>query len=126
MEIDKKGGVGNLSCKVCSQQFQCAINCECCASYALAIAATDRIIDLSAAVDVYSEWVDACDTVAKDDGEEAVNNFAPARVPVAGRPSVGRPRDEVDDDDDEHDEILDNEDGLGGYGGEGVVADDEY
>ncbi|TVY93630.1 Transcription elongation factor 1-like protein, partial [Lachnellula willkommii] len=106
VEIDKKGGVGNLSCKVCSQQFQCAINY------------------LSAAVDVYSEWVDACDTVAKDDGEEGGGSFAPARAPVAGRPTVGNTRDE--DDDDEHDDIIDDEDGLGGYGGHGVVADDEY
>ncbi|TVY44677.1 Transcription elongation factor 1-like protein, partial [Lachnellula subtilissima] len=106
VEIDKKGGVGNLSCKVCSQQFQCAINY------------------LSAAVDVYSEWVDACDTVAKDDGEEGGGSFAPARAPVASRPSVGNTRDE--DDDDDHDDIIDDEDGLGGYGGHGVVADDEY
>ncbi|TVY85191.1 Transcription elongation factor 1-like protein [Lachnellula suecica] len=107
VDIDKKGGVGNLSCKVCSQQFQCAINY------------------LSAAVDVYSEWVDACDTVAKDDGEEGGGgSFAPARAPVAGRPSARKARD--DDEDDEHDEILDNEDGLGGYGGQGVVGDDEY
>ena len=25
--------------------------------------------DLSAAVDVYSDWIDACDAVAKDDGD---------------------------------------------------------
>lgn len=82
------------------------------------------VTDLSAAVDVYSEWVDACDTVAKDDGEEGGGSFAPARAPVAGRPTVGNTRDEEDDDD--HDDIIDDEDGLGGYGGHGVVADDEY
>ncbi|KAL2753937.1 hypothetical protein ACRALDRAFT_1062917 [Sodiomyces alcalophilus JCM 7366] len=40
-KVDKKSGVGTLSCKVCGQSFQCSINY------------------LSAPVDVYSEWVDA-------------------------------------------------------------------
>lgn len=45
-------------------------------------------------------------------------------MPVAGGRSRARPRDEEDDDD-----IIDDadaDDDLGGYGGEGVVADDEY
>ncbi|KAK0728007.1 transcription elongation factor Elf1 like-domain-containing protein [Lasiosphaeria miniovina] len=41
VKLDKKAGVGTLDCKTCSQKFQCGINY------------------LSAAVDVYSEWVDA-------------------------------------------------------------------
>ncbi|KAM0324211.1 hypothetical protein ACHAQA_008405 [Verticillium albo-atrum] len=45
-KVDKKSGVGNLSCKVCGQTFQCSINY------------------LSAPVDVYSEWVDAADHVS--------------------------------------------------------------
>jgi transcription elongation factor Elf1 len=32
----------------------------------LGIFADSFILDLSAAVDVYSDWVDACDTVAKE------------------------------------------------------------
>ncbi|KAG8532018.1 uncharacterized protein KY384_003654 [Bacidia gigantensis] len=48
VKIDKKGGVGELSCKVCGQQFQTGINY------------------LSQAVDVYSDWIDACDAVAKE------------------------------------------------------------
>lgn len=75
---------------------------------------------------MYSEWVDACDTVAKDHGEEGLGGYAPERAPVAGRLSVGKRVEDDDDDDDERDEILDDEDGLGGYGGEGIVADDEY
>ncbi|POS88041.1 Elf1-domain-containing protein, partial [Erysiphe pulchra] len=51
VKLDKKSGVGQLNCKICNQQFQCAVNY------------------LSAAVDVYSDWVDACDAVAKIDGE---------------------------------------------------------
>ncbi|QKX60806.1 uncharacterized protein TRUGW13939_07952 [Talaromyces rugulosus] len=47
VKLDKKLGLGNLSCKVCGQRFQSGINY------------------LSAAVDVYSDWVDACDSVAK-------------------------------------------------------------
>ncbi|KAH8598041.1 transcription elongation factor Elf1 like-domain-containing protein [Bisporella sp. PMI_857] len=106
VKIDKKAGVGQLSCKVCNQQYQCAVNY------------------LSAAVDVYSDWVDACDAVAKEDG--AQNNggsYAPSRAQASGgRSAVGRQRDDEDDDD----IIDDDDDGAGGYGGEGIVADDEY
>ncbi|RDL35097.1 Uncharacterized protein BP5553_07028 [Venustampulla echinocandica] len=106
VKLDKKAGVGQLSCKVCSQQFQCSVNY------------------LSAAVDVYSDWVDACDAVAKEGGEEYGGDLAPARAPAAGRLSQGRPKDEEEDDND--DDILDDEDGLGGgYRGNGIVADDE-
>lgn len=52
VSLNKKAGVGHLSCAVCGQTFQCAINY------------------LSAAVDVYSEWVDAADMVAKDDEDK--------------------------------------------------------
>ncbi|KAJ5855721.1 Zinc finger protein [Penicillium soppii] len=48
VKLDKKLGLGDLSCKVCGQKFQTGINY------------------LSASVDVYSDWVDACDSVAKD------------------------------------------------------------
>ena len=76
-------------------------------------------VDLSAAVDVYSDWVDACDAVAKEDGEERAGDIAPSRIPT-GRPKA-RDRSEEEDD-----IIDDGSDGMGGYGGEGVVADDEY
>ena len=45
--MDKKSGVGELSCKVCGQKFQSPINY------------------LSAHVDVYSDWIDACESVAQ-------------------------------------------------------------
>ncbi|PVI02766.1 Elf1-domain-containing protein [Periconia macrospinosa] len=48
VSIEKKSGVGNLQCKVCGQTFQTNINY------------------LSAPVDVYADWVDACDAVAKE------------------------------------------------------------
>ncbi|CAK3832515.1 related to ELF1  len=50
VKIDKKGGVGNLNCKSCGQTFQTGVNY------------------LSQAVDVYADWIDACDAVAKDSG----------------------------------------------------------
>jgi len=107
VKIDKKSGVGQLSCKVCDQKFQCAINY------------------LSAAVDVYSDWVDACDSVAREGAEDGEHSF---QRPAAHRslgpvPSSGG---RIADDDDNDNDIIDDDDGLGGYGGEGVVADDEY
>ena len=83
--------------------------------------------DLSAAVDVYADWVDACDAVAKEHGEaQGGAGLASSRPVVAG----GRiPRPGEDDEEDNIDDLIDDADvedeGLGGYGGEGVVADDE-
>lgn len=68
VKLDKKLGLGDLSCKVCGQKFQTGINCRAPSFYRLccSLVLTDFISDLSAAVDVYSDWVDACDAVAKD------------------------------------------------------------
>jgi len=82
VKLDKKLGTGELSCKVCGQHFQTGINY------------------LSAAVDVYSDWIDACDAVAKD----AVGRDQPA--PSNGRKGseVGAGRDDdlgIDDDEDD-------------------------
>lgn len=41
VKLDKKAGVGHLSCAVCGQHFQC------------------RIDALMESIDVYCEWVDA-------------------------------------------------------------------
>ncbi|KAK4110713.1 transcription elongation factor [Canariomyces notabilis] len=90
VKLEKKAGIGYLECKVCGQRFQCGINY------------------LSAAVDVYSEWVDAADAVA----QEAATQSAPSRLP-SGRAMTSSRRIEEDDDD-------------RGYEGEGIVADDEY
>jgi transcription elongation factor Elf1 len=48
VKIDKKAGVGTLQCKVCGQTFQTPTHY------------------LSAPVDVYSDWVDACENVAQE------------------------------------------------------------
>ncbi|PGH16904.1 hypothetical protein AJ80_05048 [Polytolypa hystricis UAMH7299] len=67
VKLDKKLGLGNLSCKICGQRFQTGINY------------------LSAAVDVYSDWIDACDAVAKDtvDRDEDFESPRPAERPTA-------------------------------------------
>lgn len=63
MSLDKKGGVGLLDCNVCGQNFQCGINCTCLTSGPLAHYFQHYLhafsSDLSEAVDVYGEWVDA-------------------------------------------------------------------
>lgn len=66
-------------------------------------------------MDVYSDWVDACDAVAKD-GEGVARDYAPPRVTAPGRPAAVKARDGADDDED--DDIINDEDGFGGgYGG---------
>lgn len=78
-------------------------------------------LDLSAPVDVYAEWVDACDSVAKTDPQEPSSRYsAPQRAQLRQENSRTNEDDGIiDDEDDDHD--------AGGYGGEddGVVADDD-
>jgi transcription elongation factor Elf1 len=65
--------------------------------------------DLSAAVDVYGEWVDAAEEVAKDGGSTTVRDYAEASR------GTRKDRDTANNSDDGHQ-----------YSGEGIVADDEY
>merc|ERR1712169_157171 len=88
VKLDKKAGVGQLDCRICGQKFQCAVNY------------------LSAAVDVYGEWVDAADAVAKED--------AAANDGYTGTARQRRPRLAGGDDED-----------AGGYDGDGIVGDDD-
>ncbi|ODV83371.1 hypothetical protein CANARDRAFT_29998 [[Candida] arabinofermentans NRRL YB-2248] len=46
--LDKKVSIGTLKCKVCGQSFQSPIN------------------SLSQPIDIYSDWVDACEAVAEE------------------------------------------------------------
>ncbi|KAF4974008.1 hypothetical protein FZEAL_9052 [Fusarium zealandicum] len=95
VKLDKKAGVGQLDCRVCGQKFQCAVNY------------------LSAAVDVYGEWVDAADAVAKEDNADA-GYTGSSRAAGSGRAAGGRSAVEDDEDDRR-------------YGGEAIVEDeDEY
>ncbi len=64
--MDKKAGIGQLDCKVCGQKFQCSINCKQKGAARRGAVLAGRgcrliciLLDLSAAVDVYGDWVDA-------------------------------------------------------------------
>lgn len=46
--LDKRNSVGDLHCKICGQNFQTAIN------------------SLSQPVDIYSDWIDACEDLAEE------------------------------------------------------------
>lgn len=50
--------MGNLYCKVCGQKFQTTTNY------------------LSVAADVYSDWIDACEDVAKEAAEHEATESA--------------------------------------------------
>ncbi|CAK7222412.1 hypothetical protein SBRCBS47491_004857 [Sporothrix bragantina] len=92
VKLDKKLGIGYLECKVCGQKFQCEINY------------------LSAAVDVYGEWVDAADAVAQ---EKVENENSRGRLD-SDRYSSGRAgassRDLDEDDDGGNRRYADDED----------------
>ncbi|KAI4739350.1 Elf1-domain-containing protein [Aureobasidium sp. EXF-12298] len=69
VKIDKKASTGELTCKVCGQTFQTVTNY------------------LSAPIDVYSDWVDACDSVAK---QAAQSTSQPRRDTYSGTASQSR------------------------------------
>ena len=62
--------------------------------------------DLSAAVDVYSEWVDAADAVAQQANRTSVQPLSSNKMSRVAKP--------VEDDDEDR-----------RYGGEGIVEDEE-
>ncbi|KAI3323133.1 Elf1-domain-containing protein [Xylariaceae sp. AK1471] len=93
VKLDKKVGVGHLTCAVCGQQFQCGIH------------------TLMEAIDVYSEWVDAADAVAKEAATDRATGSTSFTRPGARAPRADR---EIEDDEDEH-----------RYEGDGIVADDD-
>ncbi|EOD46464.1 putative zinc finger protein [Neofusicoccum parvum] len=97
VKLDKKAAIGNLSCKVCGVSFQCNINA------------------LSAPVDVYYDWVDACDAVAE--GEAGAAGGKAYREPGSlsrGQPAGGRRGEDPDD-------FIDDD----GVDAEGDYADDD-
>ena len=59
-KLDKTHRIGNLICKVCGQGHQCVIN----STSSVMIAN----IDLSAPIDVYSDWIDAAEAVGRTGG----------------------------------------------------------
>ncbi|KAI0199067.1 transcription elongation factor [Astrocystis sublimbata] len=93
VKLDKKAGVGDLSCAVCGQQFQCRIN------------------TLTEAIDVFSDWVDAADAVAKEAAND--KSSGPASYGRAGTRAPIRDR-EIEDQDDER-----------RYQGEGIIDDED-
>jgi len=72
VKIEKKLGIGQLHCKNCGQSFQTTTNF------------------LSAPVDVYYDWVDACDKVMKDN-PDSNNQLSDLRSPDRAGPRPSRP-----------------------------------
>jgi len=72
VKMDKKMGLGQLHCRVCGQRFQTGINY------------------LSAAVDVYSDWIDACDEVAREAAEAEADDRKFSTYGTAGQASGTR------------------------------------
>ncbi|TXT13666.1 hypothetical protein VHUM_01033 [Vanrija humicola] len=75
-KIDRQAMFGHLSCKVCGQKFSTPIN------------------NLSAAVDVYCDWVDAC---------EELRVKQPKKIVKAPRSRTPPPASALADDDDDDD-----------------------
>jgi transcription elongation factor Elf1 len=105
--------VGTLSCKTCGQRFQSDINCTSSLPRFQASLIekwgniANIVLDLSGPVDVYSDWVDACEEVAhrKGDKELAEGNKAGADGMEFSTYGTGEePRREAVGDGDENDD----------------------
>ncbi|KAI9662005.1 MAG: hypothetical protein M1831_002920 [Alyxoria varia] len=71
VKIDKKSGTAKLKCRVCGQDYESTAH------------------KLTEPVDVYSEWIDACDAVQKEqEEEEAAAARAARRRPAAATSSA--------------------------------------
>ena len=82
VKMNKKDGIGELSCKVCGQRFQSSVNY------------------LSAPVDVYSDWIDACESVAQEAiAEEATAEDRNFSTYASERPRAAATTGADDDDD---------------------------
>ncbi|KAG4306020.1 hypothetical protein PORY_000008 [Pneumocystis oryctolagi] len=56
--MDKINQIGTLTCKVCGQMHQSIIH------------------NLSAPVDIYSDWIDACDAVANQTNKSSKESYS--------------------------------------------------
>ncbi|WPH00726.1 Hypothetical protein R9X50_00355600 [Acrodontium crateriforme] len=92
-KIDKKSSLASLSCRDCGQTYQ-----------------TSKVTSLTQPVDVYYDWIDACDEVAK--GEAATTPYAPP--PSA----LSRPGGARRGEDDSAEKYTDED-------GDGFIEDDE-
>jgi transcription elongation factor Elf1 len=108
VRMDKKAGVGSIHCKVCGQDWSTNINCEiswktrtACGRTAKTNISGDTV--LSAPVDVYADWVDACDEAAKNatDGNGVAEperpSYNPAPAAKAKNPAHQQASGEMDD-----------------------------
>lgn len=80
--LDKRNSLGELHCKICGQSFQTAIH------------------SLSQPIDVYSDWIDACEDLAEQadaNGEEPEEEYSD------GEYNSRKEKDPVLDSDDEDD-----------------------
>ncbi|KAM3160664.1 Transcription elongation factor 1 [Lachancea thermotolerans] len=105
--LDKKNGIGSLSCKVCGQSFQTHINA------------------LSQPVDVYSDWFDAVEEVnaGKVSESEGESDSASDYESDSDAEQVDKRRAQIDSDEEE---ISEDEDAIGSSKrGRGKIVDSD-
>ncbi|KAH8034867.1 hypothetical protein HPB51_003154 [Rhipicephalus microplus] len=56
VKMDRQRNTGRITCRVCLEDFQTAIN------LAIVLNWDPTPTDLSEAIDVYSDWIDACES----------------------------------------------------------------
>ncbi|KAK6429293.1 hypothetical protein LTR95_014559 [Oleoguttula sp. CCFEE 5521] len=80
-KIDKKAGVASLTCKNCVANYQMSSTCKLRFRSSELSASLIKATDLTQPVDVYFDWIDACEAVAQE---------GTATGTATSRPSQGR------------------------------------
>ncbi|KAI9716297.1 MAG: hypothetical protein M1828_000393 [Chrysothrix sp. TS-e1954] len=93
-KLDKKVGIGQLNCKVCGQSFQTNVG------------------SLSAPVDIYADWIDACDDVAKEAEKGQLDDAGPSQAQTLRTSAPSQQKAVHKDDRYENDFVVDDEGGM--------------
>lgn len=84
VRVDRKEGIAQLVCRVCDQRYQSKVNRACWLHHVTFLHHDNPWTDLTEAVDIYSEWIDAADAAQKEDHgtrRPAASSSRPAPVP---------------------------------------------
>lgn len=89
VRVDRKEGVALLVCKVCDQRYQSKVNrtssCAHVVRHPLLIQLA--AIDLTEAIDIYSEWIDAADAAQTDPAPRRPAASSSRAAPRAAAPA---------------------------------------
>lgn len=89
VRVDRKEGVAQLICKVCDQRFQSKVNRTSVIFVVHCGNAHLILADLTEAIDIYSEWIDAADAAQREEQQARRRPVGASSSRAARGPAVG-------------------------------------